>query len=67
MAVSAKLLKAIELSLDAHKGQIRKFSGKPYISHPFRVLNRLKRFGVKDEDVLVATVAHDTMEDTKVT
>ena len=65
--ISKKLLSAVEIALDAHKGQVRKFSGKPYISHPFRVLNRIKRYGISDEDILVAAVGHDTIEDTKIT
>ena len=31
------ILKAINFASEAHKGQVRKFSGEPYIVHPIRV------------------------------
>jgi (p)ppGpp synthase/HD superfamily hydrolase len=50
----------------AHRGQVRKTSGKPYIGHPFRVAQILV-----DADmplfVVIAGDNHDTVEDTSVT
>jgi (p)ppGpp synthase/HD superfamily hydrolase len=52
---------AVAIATDAHKGQIDK-SGKPYIGHPVRVMNR-----VSGEHERMAAVLHDVIEDTSVT
>jgi hypothetical protein len=49
-----------------HRGQTRKSSNLSYITHPRRVANRLRKFGIKDADILAASLLHDTIEDTKV-
>lgn len=64
------LLKQIKASLyagRAHRGQVRKFSGDAYIKHPRRIMKRIKKFGIKDPDILAAALLHDTIEDTHVT
>lgn len=49
-----------------HAGVPRKYSGKPYYTHPLAVYTILK--GVtKDENVLCAALLHDLIEDTDVT
>lgn len=61
----------IELSLGqaaayadkAHKGQHRKTSGAPYITHPMKVVRILQSVGIKDKSTLVAAFLHDTVED----
>jgi (p)ppGpp synthase/HD superfamily hydrolase len=58
------LAKALEFAKDAHAGQTRKFSGKAYITHPFKVYKRLKKWGVNDDNILTAAILHDTIEDT---
>ncbi|MGN0438961.1 MAG: GTP pyrophosphokinase [Lachnospiraceae bacterium] len=55
------LQKAIEISVEAHRGQIDK-SGKIYILHPMRVMLR-----GKNEDEMIVGILHDTIEDTPVT
>ena len=52
---------AVRIATDAHEGQIDK-SGKPYIGHPVRVMNR-----VEGERERMAAVLHDVIEDTRVT
>jgi (p)ppGpp synthase/HD superfamily hydrolase len=52
---------AVRIATDAHDGQIDK-SGKPYIGHPARVMNR-----VDGEYERMAAVLHDVIEDTPVT
>ena len=52
---------AVRIATDAHDGQIDK-SGKPYIGHPLRVMNR-----VEGEQERMAAVLHDVIEDTPVT
>lgn len=60
---------AYQLAQEAHQGQYRKgknASGEkvPYIEHPLKVLNVLRRVGVTDEATLAAALLHDTIEDT---
>lgn len=60
-----KLAEAIVLATSAHDGTFDK-AGFPYIAHPFRVMQRLHNLG-HSEEVLVAGMLHDTVEDTNVT
>ena len=55
------LEKAIEIAVNAHKGQIDK-AGKAYILHPMRVMLR-----GKNETEMIVGILHDTIEDTPVT
>lgn len=57
---------AIELAARAHRGQLRKGTDVPYIAHPFGVGLILARAGY-DEEVIIAGILHDTVEDTDVT
>jgi (p)ppGpp synthase/HD superfamily hydrolase len=50
----------------AHDGQLRKFTGLPYISHPMEVM-QIVRGVTNDDDVLAAAVLHDVIEDCGVT
>jgi (p)ppGpp synthase/HD superfamily hydrolase len=52
---------AVRIATAAHDGQLDK-SGKPYIGHPVRVMNR-----VSSEEERTAAVLHDVIEDTSVT
>ena len=52
---------------DLHKGQFRKGSGAPYITHPLSAYKILKKLGIKDREILVSTILHDTIEDTTAT
>ncbi|MFA1821883.1 HD domain-containing protein [Virgibacillus oceani] len=47
----------------AHKGQFRKTSRTPYITHPIRVADRLEKAGLSTE-VVSAGYLHDVVEDT---
>jgi (p)ppGpp synthase/HD superfamily hydrolase len=49
-----------------HKGQVRKYSGVPYVEHPRAVVGILQAVGVEDEDILAAAYCHDLLEDTEV-
>ena len=59
--------RALALALAAHRGQVRKGSGVPYVFHTVDVAKRLGDVGVRDEDVIVAALLHDVVEDTDVT
>ena len=54
---------AIELAACAHRGQVRKGSGVPYLIHPLNVAKLLIQEGCVEE-VVVAGLLHDTVEDT---
>lgn len=49
-----------------HTGQDRKYSEVPYITHPLRVMS-LVRTVSDDENMLMAAVLHDVVEDTLAT
>jgi (p)ppGpp synthase/HD superfamily hydrolase len=57
---------AFELAVKAHKNQIRQQSGLPFIVHPLAVMGILRSFDVKDEDILIAAVLHDVVEDSPI-
>lgn len=58
--------KALRLAAAAHKDQVRKSDGSPYISHPVMVGMMLKEYGFS-EAVIAAGFTHDVLEDTPVT
>lgn len=60
------LFQAIEFATEAHRGQLRKVSGIPYIYHPLAVAKILMAHDCCEE-IVVAGVLHDTVEDTPVT
>lgn len=61
-----KIFRAIEFATRAHRGQYRKGSQLPYIVHPLGVAESLIREGCA-EDLVIAGVLHDTIEDCDVT
>ena len=56
---------AYVVARDAHEGQLRK-SGEPYITHPVAVTEILATLGM-DQATLIASLLHDTVEDTHFT
>ena len=65
---SNRINRAIQVSAIAHQGQFRKDPNLkiPYIAHPVAVGMMLAQHGY-DEDVIMAGILHDTVEDTDVT
>lgn len=61
-----RLYEAIQLALNAHDKQIRKLDGDIYAAHPIEVGMMLLAMNA-DEDVVIAGILHDTIEDTYVT
>lgn len=57
--------KALEFAINAHKDQIRKGDGKPYILHPVGVALNLAQEGA-DNITIAAGLLHDVLEDTEV-
>lgn len=62
---TSKIIKALKVAEEAHKGQFRK-SGEPYIVHPMCVSMILLDLGM-DTDTICAGLLHDVVEDTDMT
>ena len=60
------ILKALKFAEDKHEGQYRKGSGKPYVTHPIMVSYLLAKYKQSKhlEELIVAAILHDTLEDT---
>jgi len=65
--------KAIQFAAVKHSGQLRKWTNSPYITHPLSVMEKVKNYlpthvpkEVK-ENMMMAAVLHDTVEDTDAT
>ena len=61
-----RLQAAFRLAARAHRGQVRKGTTIPYISHPMAVASLVLEDG-GDEDEAVAALLHDVVEDSDVT
>lgn len=64
-AYSRTLDRALELAAEAHREQVRKGTGVPYVMHPVHVSILLMKHGFP-EAVVVAGLLHDVVEDTNV-
>ena len=62
--MSFKIQEAIIFATLAHEGQKRKGTDIPYIVHPMEVMQILTECHCND-DVVIAGILHDTLEDTK--
>lgn len=64
-----KIYDAIKFADRQHKGQKRKGSGLPYVTHPIAVSYLLVKYKVSKnlEDLIVACILHDVIEDTPAT
>jgi len=58
--------KALQFATAAHEGQVRKYTGEPYIVHPVEVMEIVKT--VSDDAAMhAAALLHDVVEDTDIT
>jgi len=55
---------ALEFAVKAHRLQVRKYTGDPYIVHPIEVRSILTQHGVNNDILLCAALLHDVVEDT---
>lgn len=62
----SQILDAINFAVAAHDGQKRKGKEVSYIMHPLSVGLLLANSGA-EEEIVIAGILHDTMEDTEVT
>lgn len=60
-----RILDAIIFAENAHKGQKRKYTGEDYIWHPINVAHLVSQVE-HTEDMLIAAIHHDLLEDTEV-
>ena len=63
--MSERLNQAIRFAVDAHTKQIRKLEGIPYIFHPMEAASIASGI-TADEDVHIAALLHDTVEDANI-
>ncbi|MCT4612839.1 MAG: HD domain-containing protein [Clostridia bacterium] len=61
-----RIERAIYFATKAHSGQKKKSENIDVIIHPYSVAMELKKFGA-EEDIVIAGLLHDTIEDTKIT
>jgi len=61
----AVYLDAVQFANEAHSGQVRKYTGEPYVTHVVRVAEAARECGLGVE-AEVAALLHDTVEDTSV-
>ena len=59
MDLKEQLNRAILIAIDAHEGQLDTNNGRPYVEHPFRVMNAGKTLQEK-----IVGALHDVVEDT---
>jgi (p)ppGpp synthase/HD superfamily hydrolase len=57
-----RFLKAFLFAAEKHKGQVRKASTTPYLAHLMGVASLALEFG-GDEDIAIAALLHDVVED----
>ncbi len=62
-----KIIEAARFAKDAHCKQFRKYTGRPYITHPARVASRIMLLDFATEDMVCAAFLHDVVEDCGVT
>lgn len=55
--------KAWEFAKEAHKNQLRKFSGLPYFDTHVQKVNGTLKLYTKEEKLLIAALLHDVIED----
>mgnify|MGYP003312355201 FL=1 len=57
---------ALRFAKECHKGQVRKGTTRPYITHCMEVARILNKHGYSEE-IVIAGLLHDTVEDTEAT
>lgn len=66
--ISLRLAKALLIASKAHSKQRRKSDDSPYVDHLIEVQHLLTTSAnVKDEDIIIAGLLHDVIEDSNVT
>lgn len=61
--MSERIQKALVFATRAHEGVKRKYIDEPYIRHPIRVAAVTQDMAKGTEDMIIAALLHDTVED----
>ena len=68
------MIKALEFATKMHEGQVRKYTGEEYITHPVAVADLVEIYldkkGYTEKEIMTAmevAILHDTVEDTVAT
>lgn len=65
ISLAIRIRDARDFSIENHGEQ--RYGFKPYVFHLYAVMSVAFEFGIIDEDILIATMLHDVVEDTDVT
>src|SRR3990167_912812 len=57
------IIKAAQLATEAHAGQFRKYTNRPYIEHPMRVACMACQIENVTEEMVAVAWMHDVIED----
>lgn len=60
-----KIIEAVDFAKHAHSGQFRKDGVTPYVYHPLKVATTLFKMDEVTEDIVIAALLHDVLEDCK--
>ena len=52
----------LQMATEYHEGQVRKYTGEPYIIHHIAVANKVSQY-TDDCEVICAALLHDVIED----
>ena len=61
-----KIVEAINICVEYHKGQLRRGTILAYHNHPISVFLLLESLAINDENTLIASLLHDILEDTNI-
>lgn len=61
------IIRAAQFAERCHRGQVRKYNGRPYITHPCRVAGRAATHPLASPVFVAAAYLHDVIEDCGVT
>lgn len=64
---SETISRATLFAVEAHKGQVRKWSDEPYVEHPIRVSTMVSKVLPRPRAAVVIALLHDVVEDCDVT
>jgi (p)ppGpp synthase/HD superfamily hydrolase len=59
--------RALAFARKAHQGQVQKYTGEPYITHPIAVMEIVRTVPMHTDYMLAAALLHDVIENTEYT
>lgn len=63
MKMPDMIILAAQFAAKCHEGQVRKYNGLPYITHPIRVAGRVATHPIANRPLVAAAFLHDVVED----